>query len=129
YTLGYKKYKEEGNRIVENKAYQKQLEDYAANPKNRSYEVLKYNNRDLEEYFKVLNDKKLIIEEKSKLVFNVFALYSIHSLAFHLDRKTDTRNDNNFSVSPELELILNSKVKNPSAFYLNIKYQSFKSEY
>src|SRR5690606_17651744 len=47
YTLSYKKYKEDGNRIVENKTFQKQLEDNAMNPHNLSYEVLKYNNRDL----------------------------------------------------------------------------------
>jgi len=129
YTLEYKKYKEEGNRIAENKAFQKQLENNATNPKNRSYEVLKYNNRDLEEYFESLNGKTLIQEKKSTLSFNVFATYSIHSLAFKFGAKTRTQNDSYFSISPELEFVLNSKVKNPSAFYLNVKYEKFEREY
>lgn len=129
HTLGYKKYKEDGNRIVENKVFQKQLKTGAKNLKTQSYEVLRYNNQDLEEYFESLNGKTLIKEKKSKFIFNAFVTYSIHSLAFKFVEKTKTEYDNYFSISPELEFVLNDKVKNPSSFYLNVKYEQFKREY
>lgn len=131
-VLEYKKYLTSQRSVRENKTFQLQLEQDLENQKYskvKSYSALKYNTEDLVEYFTSLNGKSSKDEGKSKVVFNVFTGYSIHSFDIDFIKDLDTKTYGHITIMPEVEYILNKNKRNPFSFYFNLKYHAFKKKY
>jgi len=131
-TLKYKKYVEHAVDIKENKEFINQLINDVQGEssfKEGYYDALKYNDSDLIEYFTKINGKNNTMKGESKLLFNFFAGYSSTTLNIKFIQDFPTNNYQHITVMPELEYVLNNNLMDPTSFYLNLKYRSFKSNY
>lgn len=131
-TLYYKKYLAPNKNIFENKAFVKQLEQDAGLQKGLrfvNFEHLNYNEQELIAFFKKANGTSLIEKRISKLVFNVYAGYSIHTMDVQFLTDQPSESYAHFNVIPEIEYIFNTAKINPTALYFNVKLHAFKKDY
>lgn len=131
-TLKYKKYLENSTDIHENKEFISQLKEVKNEKVNNNegyYNAVKYNDEDLVEYFTKLNGKSIKVDKKSKVLFNVFAGYSISSMDINFLQNLPAENYSHVTVMPEIEYVLNNNILNPTSFYFNLKYRSVKADY
>lgn len=132
-TLEYKKYIDAAHMVKENKNYLKQLADGVNNKSysEKSYSAMKYNSKDLIDYFTMVNGKTNVKEGKAKLSFNFYVGYSYHSFDIDFTPNTNlgTKHYGHITVMPEIEYMLNKNIRNPISFYFNLKYHAFKKEY
>lgn len=130
--LQYKKYINSRQEISENKTFQIQLKNTLPNPAfqtENDYKSLKYNDQDLISYFKEVNGKHLVIDKISKLKFNIFAGYAIHTMDINFVSDIPSESYSHITVVPEIEYVLNVNKLNPTSFYLNAKLHTIKKEF
>lgn len=130
--LQYKKYINSRQEINENKTFQIQLKNTLPNPAFQSeyaYESLKYNDEDLIDYFKKVNGKHLVANKKSKLKFNIFAGYAVHTMDINFLSDIPSKSYSHITVIPEIEYVLNVNKLNTTSFYLNAKLHTIKKEF
>lgn len=131
-TLKYKKYLENGTDINENKEFLVQLQEVKnerISGNEGYYNAVKYNDVDLVDYFTKLNGKSLKVDKKSKVLFNIFAGYSISSMDINFLQDLPAENYSHVTVMPEIEYVINNNIMNPTSFYFNLKYRSIKADY
>lgn len=131
-TLKYKKYLLNNTDIDENKEYLNQLSQNINSGTKQVegyYSTIKYNDNDLKEYFTKINGNSVKVERKSKVKFNIFAGYFLHSMDINFITDVPAENYGHFSIMPEIEYVLDQNKINPTSFYFNAKFHSFKKEF
>lgn len=131
--LNYKKYNDDRNGIMENKAYLEQLKKEIPNThftSNQSYNLIGYNDQDLVTYFNEINGVKSNKSTKeAKVFFNVYAGYNLNSMDIKFTQDLDAKQYGHFSIKPEVEYVFDNYVKNPSSIFFNIEYSAFKNDF
>lgn len=90
---------------------------------------MKYSDADLINYFTKHNGKSVKVDKKSKVLFNVFAGYSISSMDINFLQDLPAETYSHITVMPEIEYVLNNNIMNPTSFYFNLKYRAIKADY
>lgn len=130
--LLYKKYITQGTVINENNEFKKELWKEVKNDKYPNYDrytFLKYRTDDLEDYFKEANGISFKKVKKEKVIFNLYAGYSMHTMDISFLSNLPAKSHQSLTIMPELELLINQNLKNPLGFYANAKLHSFKNEF
>jgi len=131
-TLEYKKYLGRNRTILLNTNYMIQLFENVKNPKYKtvgSYSVLKYTQKDLQQYFKEANGTSYVKVKKSKIRLNIFAGYAVHTMDIDFLSDIPAKNYGHITVMPEIEYIPNMHLRNPFSFYANVKLLHFKNDF